>query len=71
VACKELEFVLTLWLVINIGVCVDTVACKDVPYKSLCLHKHQDVLLATVSTQIPVPYKPPCLHKYSLWLVKK
>jgi hypothetical protein len=32
VACKELEFVLTLWLVINIGVYVDTVACKELEF---------------------------------------
>ena len=32
VACKELEFVLTLRLVNNTGVCVDTVACKELEF---------------------------------------
>jgi hypothetical protein len=47
VACKELEFVLTLGLVINIGVCVDTVACKKLEFvltlaskTSWCLRRH-------------------------------
>jgi hypothetical protein len=32
VACKELEFVLTLWLVKHPGVCVDTVTCKELEF---------------------------------------
>jgi hypothetical protein len=32
VACKELEFVLTLWLVKNTVVFVDTVACKELEF---------------------------------------
>ena len=41
VACKELEFVLTLWLVINTDVYVDTVACNGLEFVlTLRLVKH-------------------------------
>jgi hypothetical protein len=55
-AFKKLELMLQLRLVRHSGVCVDTMACTavstqiPVPYKSLCLHNPQDVLLASVNT---------------------
>ena len=46
VACKELEFVLTLRLVINTSIYVDTVACKELEFMStLWLVKHPGVCI--------------------------
>ena len=52
-ACKKLEFVLTLRQVINTSIYVDTVACKELEFMStLWLVKHLVFVYTVVCTEL-------------------